>query len=308
MSFRQTWSKNFFVDEFDVSSPSGYVKPGPCPIPEHATTDPATGQKRTSCFRCKHHEFSLHTMGDWKLRTPINIPSVMPGVKQKILAITTMGMHLGSFGSAGGIDYSAIKIFADNIEIFKHEKLPHPHDVWTDPPIYIGVDKLLEDKTALGLVLHQHAVVGLFSSEVQIHDNKIVINCEYYNEIAPVYVPVTIRVSNQDTGAPLKNAQVTIKSGARIIGDGYTDNNGVKVFDRIQTGGYTLRVTASGYYMLEQSIEVAAPAVEYDALLVPVPAEPLDWWVIPAIVGGVGIGGLVLLRGRPKMPPIMVVR
>ncbi len=308
MSFRQTWSKNFFVDEFRIVSPGGSANPKPCNIAAHATTDPETGQKRVSCFMANHPSLSLEVMGDWKLRTPIDIPSVMPGTKQKILSITTIGMHLGSLGSTGFINYSSPKIFADDVEIFSYAPLPHPYNKWTDPPTNIGVNKSLEDKTSLGLWLHQHSKVGLFSDYLALHDNQIVINCEYYNDVPPTYVPVTVNVLNQDTGASLKNARVTIKSGARVIADGYTDGNGIVVFDRIQIGGYTLRVIASGYYKLELAIAVATPAVEYDVNLVPIPAKPLDWWVIPAAVGGIGIGGLVLLKGRPKTPQIMVVR
>ncbi|MBA7682853.1 hypothetical protein ES703_91208 [subsurface metagenome] len=307
MSFRQTWSKNFWVDEFRIVVPGGSQSPKPCNIATHAITDPETGQKRVSCFMANHPRLSLEVMGDWKLRSPIDIPSVMPGVKQKILSITTTGMHLGSLGATGFINYSAIIIFADDIEIFKYYPLPHPYKKWTDPPTNIGVNKSLEDKTGLSLWLHQHSKVGLPAEYLALHDNKIVINCEYYNEIPPVRVPVTVNVFNQKTGAALKNAQVTIKSGARIIADGYTDGNGRIVFERIETGGYTLRVIAAGYFMLEQAIQVAEPAVEYDANLVPIPEEPLDWWVIPAIVAGLGIGGLVLLKGKPA-PPIIMVR
>jgi len=247
-------------------------------------------------------------MGNWELRSPIDIATVMPGVKQKILSISSIGMYRGTFGSAGWIHYNSIVISADGSEIFKHVNLPHVKDKWTDPPTFVEVNKSVEGKTSLGFILHQHVMVGLFSAFVGIHDNKIIMDCEYYDENPPVRVPVTVNVFDQDTGKLLKNTRVTIKSGARVVADGYTDSNGSVTFQNIDVGGYTLRVTFSGYNMLEQAIQVAAPGVEYDVYLVPIPAEPLDWWVIPAAVTGLGIGGLVLLKGRPKMPQIMVMR
>ncbi len=135
MSFRQTWSKNFYVDQFDVTSPFGHTKPTACPLPEHATTDPETGQKRVSCFRARHDRLAPETSGDWKLRSPINIPTIMPGTKQKILSITALGMYMGTWGASGWLHYNSIMVIADNIEIFKHVNLPHVKDKWTDPPV-----------------------------------------------------------------------------------------------------------------------------------------------------------------------------
>ena len=162
---------------------------------------------------------------------------------------------------------------------------------------------------ALDVVLRQDALSNIPSLWVSVHDAEIKIDVEYYNEDVPVMVPVTVNVFHVDTLISIKNCQATIKSGPRVIADGYTDSNGTVTFQNIEVGSYTLRVIMDGYTMLDDSIQVLEPAVEYDVYLTPIPAEPLPWWTLPAAVGGIGIVGLVLLNRKGySMPPIIVMR
>ncbi len=295
MSFRQSWSKTFYADEF--KDPIG-APLHPLPhICNDDHVDPTTG--RVYCLEAEYSAPNLITTGLWKLRSPIQILQAMPGVNHKVIGISTKGMHKGSKG-IGGVTNATIRLYGDGPEIWRSSTLSHPHNTWTDN--VFTPQKPIALFSELDVGLDQDAQANIPSTFLSMHDAQIKIDIEYYTDIPPVKVPVTINVFNQDTGEIIKEARVTIKSGPRVVADGYIDSNGTVTFQNIDVGSYTLRVIASGYNMLNQTIQVMEPAVEYDAFLVPIPAEPLAWWIIPAVVGGIGLGGLVLLKGPPKMP------
>ncbi len=304
MSYRKSWSKTFYADEFkDPIGAPLHPTPHRC---NDGHIDPATG--RVYCLEAEYSAPSLATTGLWKLRSPIQILQEMPGNSHKVIGASTKGMHKGSKG-IGGVTNATIRLYGDGSEIYRSSTLSHPHNIWADN--VFTPQKSISSFSELDVGLDQDAQANIPSTFLSMHDAQIKIDIEYYSETAPVRVPVTINVFNQDTGETIKESRVTIKSGARVVADGYTDSSGSVIFQNIDVGSYTLRVIASGYTMLDESITVLAPGVEYDVFLVPIPSKPLDWWIIPVIVGGIGVGGFVLLKGTPKMPhipQIMIVR
>jgi len=303
LSYRRSWSRTFYPDEFKLVTAFGHPAPKICE--EHI--DPDSGRSR--CFRADYYAPNFDTWGRWELAVPINLPSAMPGTKRKILNASCLGWFEGTHGIGGG-DESYLRLFADGMEIFQSQKLRYSDS--TPLPNTFPVDKMVDTYNELVVKLTQSVWAGPPSTWVAIHNMNLKIEGEYYTETPPTTASVEIHVIDSETGKSIKNARVTLKTGSVVSADGYTDSNGYVNFSNINEGSYTLIVRADEYNMLEQSIEVEAPAVSYEVKLVKIPAEPLPWWVIPT-VAGVGVLAFVtvvpavLKRPRYAAPPQPVI-
>jgi len=283
LGYRRTWAKTFYGDEMELVSFPGYDAPKVCP--DHK--DPATG--RSWCFQAFDDLGPLETAGDFKQKYPIDIYAEMPGYNQKVLTVSYIGMHRGSFGTTGW-GYCNIRLFGDDAEIFKSDGMEYPHDRWTDPPVSIPVNKDISGYSKLSLRLHQHAVCRLPSSWVAIHIKQITINAIYYTTEPPPSAEVRIDVINAETGAPVSGAYVAIMSGTTVVAHGYTDGGSI-TFPKIDEASYTLRIRADGYEAYEGGLEVKSPMTWPPPIaLTPIPPPPWPWWwQIAAVGGGVAV-------------------
>jgi hypothetical protein len=134
---------------------------------------------------------------------------------------------------------------------------------------------------------------------VDIHANKIKLDCEYYAETPPETATVKLTVTNSQTGALVKGAYVALMSGARIVADGYTDDGEV-VFVNIDEGSYTLKVLAGGYYNFEQSIIVEPPSVWYTVKIAPIPTPPTPSWIYWVVGGIAALGAITIVPSLVK--------
>jgi len=302
LGYRWTWSKTFYNDEMD----SYYLGPGytaPVRCPDHI--DPATG--RGWCFKCCDDINLPEGAGDWKPKVPIDIPTAMPGYNQRLLLLTTMGMHAGSFG-IGGWGYCNVRLFGDGAEIFRTDSLDFPEKKWAQS--WYELNLPVDIYTKLELWLHQHAVVRLPSTWVCIHISQVKLDAEYYSDIPPETADVRIDVYNRETGAIISGAYVALMSGTIVVARGYTDG-GTVTFTGIEEGSYTLRVRANGFEPYEATIEVAPPEVWVEVPLSEIPAPPWPWWWWIPVAGVGGIAGVWLIRqifAPPPAPPVYVVR
>lgn len=305
MSYRKSWSKTFTADDFqDPEGTTGRPKPQRC------NDGHVNSEGQVVCLEAHYTAPNLAIYGLWKLRSPIIIQSAMPGTNHKVIGVSSRGMHNGSFGSIEYIDDSRLLLYGNGTKIWRSTALSHPHDQWGDNSFdpQLAIDSYSE----LDVGCRQEVIAGLPSTWVSVHDADIKVDIEYYVDTAPERASVTINVFDQETGKAIKSARTTIKSGATIIADDYTDSQGTVTFQNITVGSYTVRVMADEYNMLENSIEVTAPAVEYDVFMVPIPTEPWPWWTIP-VVAGAGLLTFItvvpaLARRQPQQQPIILVK
>jgi hypothetical protein len=293
MSYRKSWTKTFEAHEFitfDCAPIWGC--PEPCPLHE------------PYCYKAPASAGTDKT-GTMKLLDLLNIKSIMPGVKQKLLKLSVYSMITDY-----GYWYSAaawIRLVADTAEIFKRD-IFHSGNEWR-----LNEFSLDKDVSTVNLldVQFREDCAGYFPGWVTLHCAQIKLEGEYYSVTPPVKASVKLTVSNSKTSALVKGAYVALMSGTRIVADGYTDGGEV-VFKNIDEGSYTVKVVAGGYYDFEQSIDVAPPSVWYVIKIVPIPVTPLPTWVWYAVGGVAALGAITVIpsviRRKPEEKVIVLGR
>jgi len=300
MPYRRTWSKTFKSTEFkDPEVPPLRIAPIRCP--EH----PDRG------FKAYSEWWMLPTEGTWRLRVPINVKSVMPGEKQKILSLNIKGLYRvwNAISWEAGAD---IILYGDNVEIFRYNGLSHGNNKWVDNPL--TVNRMIDNINNLDIALHQLARSHLTGS-VEIHDADITISCEYYTTEPPGKGDVEVIVIDAQKRTPLRNINVRIMAGTRVVRDGYTDRTGKVLFKNIDEGSYVLHIAgipptywSGGYQGLDLEITVEPDVLNsYTAELPPLSRIPLPWYVYAGVAAG-AIGGIYLITRPKPAPPVVVVK
>lgn len=298
LSYRRSWSKTFTVDEFNVD---GHV-PSPWKCPDHLNTE-----GRSLCFRTGDVWYSpVHPEGWWRLKLPVNIPSVMPGSRQKLLTVGIKGMKKLGWGTYfhGSSD---VEVLLDGAKIFEHKGLGHGDWAWELNNLEVMLS--LEGGISLDVGLWQAWVAE--TGSIELHDAELRLDAEYYSVIPPETAEVRITVRNSKTRTLVKGARVALMSGTRVVAESFTDGGEVN-FLRVDEGSYSIKVLASGYYEFEQAVDVEPPSTWYEVRIVPVEKEPTSDWVTYAVIGVGTIAALSivppLLKRERKEERVIVVR
>jgi hypothetical protein len=228
----------------------------------------------------------------------------MPGEKQKILEISCYGLY-NSVGWTWA--YQSLTILGDTAKLWEREIYSGSNE-WMLNKYQPDLD--ISNVNELDVRVWQDTNIYL-GTYVDIHANRIKLDCEYYSKTPPETATVKITVANSQTGDLVKGAYVALMSGARIVASGYTDDGNV-VFNNIEEGSYTVKVLAGGYYDFEQSIDVEPPSVWYTIKIVPIPVTPVPTWVYWAVGGVAALGAVTvipsLIRRKGEEEKIVVVR
>jgi hypothetical protein len=299
MSYRHSWSRQFYPDEYYVEGELAYAHPIVCP-------DHKDDAGRSICFRIGGGIQGY--IGTWYMNTPILVSDVMPGTKVKILkAYTKAKAAPGGFPSSWSRVHNKLALLlADRTKLWESGELYIPEGEW-------GVNAFDVNKT---LNLSDIFMVSLFQG-VTIwfggwvgHVAEVRLDGEYYNDIPPETASVKITITNRQTGALVSKAYVALMSGAVVVASGYADG-GVVTFENIDEGSYTIKVQAGGYNDLEQSIEVKSPSVWYVVKIVPIPVTHIPTWVYWAVGGVAALGAITVIPSVIRRKPeekIIVVR
>ena len=258
MSYRRSWSRTFFTDEFRLTT----AWPHPEPKVSHEYLDPVTG--RPLAFRAAYFAPNTTVWGSWYLNDPINLGYVMPGINRKILRVASQGLYEGSYGVGGGIQNSFIRLFADDGEIFMSPKLRHGNNVWVINEFIVNQN--VDQFSNLNFNVKQEVQANAPSTTVVENDGYFIIEGEYYTETPPARATVMINVFDRDNQTNISGADVSIMNGPIVIAKDFTNGGGV-IFNNIDEGSYSLKVRKSGYEPYEQSIQVISPEVIYDVSL-----------------------------------------
>ena len=299
MSYRRTWSKTFKSTEFkdpEVSWPN--VAPDRCP--EHPGR----------CLRAINEWTWAATIGLWKLRTPIDVQSVMPGTKQKILSLNTLGLYL-NYSAWWVTAQSDIILYGDGAEIYRYNSLSRGNNIWVANPL--EVNKMIDNISKLDVGLYQ--VVDVNSGTLAFHDADITLSCEYYTTVPPSKGDLEVLVIDAQKRTPLRNINVRVMSGTRVIREGYTGADGKAKFTSVDEGSYILTVAgvpptywSGGYQGLDLEIEVAPNVLNsFTAELPPLAAIPIPWYAWAGL-GVVAVGGTLYYFRRPIAPAVTIIR
>ena len=300
MSYRHSWSRQFYPDEYFVEGWVGHPHPIVCP-------DHKDDTGRSICFRVGGGMSPYFAYrGIWYMNTPLLVSNVMPGTKAKILKAYAKAMAIpGGWGSSwGDVSNKLWLTLGDRTELWKSGQLYIPEREWGVN--VLDVNKTLNQSDTFMALIEQ--LVTVVTGEWYGHIAEVRLDGEYYNEIIPVTADVKITVKNSKTGALVKNAYVALMSGAQVLAEDYTDG-GVVLFENIDEGSYTIKVEAGGYNDFDQSIEVKAPSVWYIVKIVPIPVTPTPSWVWWAIGGVAALGAIVTIPAivRRKEEKVIVV-
>lgn len=299
MSYKYTVTKAFYADEFDITPKFGYQAPYICDL----HIDPSTN--RPLCFVASSVIGQLATDGWATLRQKLDIANLLPGTKRRLTVFSSKGLIEIGWGTVIVAQMSDLTLRGDGADIWKSPLLGHNNGSWLTNTFALNLP--IDTYSELDVVLWQ--VASVLIGGITVHDAELILQGEYYLDVPPPTANVTIIVENRETGGLISKARVKLLSGTQVVADKYTDGGEV-TFLNIDEGSYMLSIGVSGYESFESMIEVVAPAVEYTARLTPIPVSPLPWWVIPAVVGTIAIGGISVFSGLVKKPspPVYVVK
>jgi len=292
LSYRRSWTKLFDPAEFDIDVPPMSKSPEICPDHEN-------------CFKAEQGTWDLRVSGTWHLKVPIDVKSVMPGTRQKILQLTALGMREGWLGWAGWVFACEARFVRDGAESPPF-RINCNSDDWRENKFKdLNID--LSTTRELDFRLWQDVAFGFPSTgPLAMHAANIKVDCEYYSDIPPETATVRLTVIDSKSGKLVSDAYVALMSGARVVADGYTDGGEV-IFENVEEGSYTVKVLAGGYYNFEMAVDVEPPSVWYELRIVPIPTPPIPDWVKYAVIGtGVLIGAVAVLKR--KKPEVVVVK
>lgn len=252
----------------------------------------------------------MATEGLWRLRTPIDVQATMPGEKQKVLSLNVKGLYIIGWGTWIVTAHSDIILYGDGAEIFRYNNLTHENNKWADNPL--TVNKMIDKIRKLDIALYQ--IVDVNTGYYALHDADITISCEYYTDEPPSKGDIEVTVIDAEKRTPIKNINVRIMAGARVVRDGYTDRTGKILFKNVDEGSYVLHIAgipptywSGGYQGLDLEITVEPNVLNsYTAELPPLSRIPLPWYAYAGIAAA-AIGGIYLIT-KPRQPQIMVVR
>ena len=295
---------SFHADEF-IGIPSTPLL-ARCPAFCEEHVDPDT--YRPVCFTADQLWYYMDIIAcEMRLITPIDINSIMPGQDQKILTLGCQALKWADWGTQTKTWDEYLRIYGtlpsgDEELIFNQRILGAPGgsaDVWRDNLFVPNLDISAYD----AINIAYYVVMSVNAGGIHSHVANLTMDCEYYVDVPPDLVDVTITALNRETSERVSGARVRLMAGPKLIADGYTDG-GSKPFNNIDEGSYRLIVEKGGFESHESTIDVVPPAVMYDIRLTPIPVPPLPWWTW-YLVGGIGVVGAltilptVLKRERP---------
>ncbi|MEM4977283.1 MAG: carboxypeptidase-like regulatory domain-containing protein [Desulfurococcaceae archaeon] len=194
-----------------------------------------------------------------------------------------------------------------------------------DRKIYIpGWDKYFDAEESIGQDVSPDASVKVEVEFTDAYDPvpgchrafvgvmKIIGN--YMSETPPSTGGAVVRVNNAETGAPVEGALCYLLKDRAIVASKKTDSTGTAEFRDVVEGGYTLRVSKSGFYDVEYPLTIQpGQTLLVTVSLAPV---PLPWYVEwlyrnwPWLVGGaVAVAGIyVIVKRVTGVSPVYIVR
>jgi hypothetical protein len=147
------------------------------------------------------------------------------------------------------------------------------------------------------------------------HLRSPLITIMYTPSVPPQPATVTIRVTNKQTGTPIKNAFVELLAGNVVVANGYTKDDGTVSFNNIPGGmtgiSYTLDITANGFHEYSESISIKPGSNSFSYSLVPIPIPPTPSWVYWVVGGVAALGAITVIPSLVKKKEeekIVVVR
>jgi hypothetical protein len=136
----------------------------------------------------------------------------------------------------------------------------------------------------------------------------------YVTTTPPVSRQLTVRVYDVATAKPIVGAVANLVSGVTIVASGKTNEQGLVTLNAFNQS-YLLKVYVVGYtpYPFEVTVDLTDGNAAIDVSLVYVPsgAPSLPWWLIPVVIGVVGVGAVITLgsiMGRRGREPVYVIK
>jgi hypothetical protein len=290
LGYERSWKHEFKVTEFKVEDvPVGAAAPEEC------------RDHYPNCFIAHVNPMRPKCEGIFKMITPIDIQSEMPGRDRELLSLSAASMLTDVSWWVG--HNSTISIWVDGAKRFDTGPMPFTQDSWNNKTWSFSIK--LGDAKKLDLWVYLAAWIspyGTVRRHVAGHDgNPILLTGRYFTDEPPPLADVLIRVLDRTNMRPVAGAYVALKVGDIVKADGYTDGEGKVSFSNIEEGGYTLCVFKSGYHDLTTGIDVKPPKVEKTVLLTPIPSPPFPWEWVAIGIGVVVIGGVAIAALRRAM-------
>ena len=263
------------------------------------------------------HEWDWFWVGKgiWRLKSPINIRTEMPGTGHMLTYVELKSMYRLGWGTWVLQNGRRLSIYGDETEVWRVEgakivqrKDGFPPDAENPNKYSIKVDVSPYSKLDVEL----WASNEVFTGYLETHYANVLLTVEYVPETPPEPATVKVYVYNRQTGSAIIGAYVALLSGNKIVASGYTGSDGWVTLHNIPAGvegvSYTLLVTAGGFHEYKDSVDVVPGENMFRVALAPVPAPPIPWeWVVGGIAAVV-IGGVVIATMRRRAPPVVVVK
>ncbi|MEM2163692.1 MAG: carboxypeptidase-like regulatory domain-containing protein [Candidatus Bathyarchaeia archaeon] len=258
------------------------------------------------------------SIGEYRLKTPIDIKSTMPGTGHTLTFAKIKAMiNIDPYPWTWIFDnLRGFIIYADGNEVFKaeNEKINQGLNTWYENNFPMKID-ISYNRT---LDVKLWSVLSCLTGSFRTHLAEPSITIEYIPETPPQPATVRIYVYNRQTGQPVSGALVQLLSGNKVVAQGYTGGDGWVAFQNVPAGiegvSYMLRVTKGGFETYEEAVDVKPGENSFNVPLVPIPTPPLPEWVKYFIIGSVVVvGGGVAIAAlrrpkRPEKPEIIVVK
>jgi hypothetical protein len=300
LGYEMPWKHEFRVTEFRVED-----------VPPPAFPPEECGDHYPNCFVASATSpWRSYCEGTWKMLSPIDIPSEMPGRDRELLTISAAAMDTDVGGWCEA--HSELYIYVDGARRWYSGEMPFKQNEWNNKTWSLNMK--LGDAKKLELRIWQSAAAYIYGGvrrHVAGHDgNPILLTGRYFTDKPPEMADVIVRVLDRYTTSPVRRAYVALKVGDVVKADGYTGSDGRVTFKNIEEGSYALYVQKEGYHDVTTGIDVKPPRVEKTVYLTPLPTKPFPWeWV--AVGGLVIVGGgtlMALARRRKPEERIVVVK
>lgn len=261
----------------------------------------------------------LTALGEWELKTPINFKGDAPGSGHRLTFVQLKGMYRVDPGTWTLQDDRWVVIFSkkDSVEerlwYASGNQLERGNNQWYTNRYSLDID--LSPYPNFSVYLNN--LLKVLTGRAETHYAEMIVTIDYIPGQPPEPATVKVAVRNRQTARPVSGARVALKSGERIIAEGYTDLNGEITMYNIPAGvegvSYTLVVSASGFYDYSGSVEVKPGTNAFSIDLAP---KPFSWeeltlwqWLLiggaVVVVGGVAMAAIGRAAGRER---IVVVR
>lgn len=258
--------------------------------------------------------------GKWRLRTPLNLATLMPGTNRQLTSVSVRGASVVSWGTIVAAAETNIVLLRDNQSFFRADRLVHTilegghsggfeNDFKTANGTLPQV--ILDAYSQLDIVIEQ--LVGTYIGYAAHHDYDVSIGYAYFSSVPPALGDVEVTVTNLTTGAALPNLTVRLLAGAKVIKQATTNSLGVASMLGVPTGQYTLRVYGKpasifqeGYEDQTMQVTIASGTVNaFNVPLTSLPRLSIPWYMWAAGAGIAVIGVLAIKQVPTIIMPII---